>query len=91
MLIPGSDMTQPPRGRVRVKTTGPGAAAAARVGARLGQRKCGEWLVLLRPGFGRVEPWLQAGKYLGAVMSQMPRRNGWTIAECAGDRTPERT
>jgi SRSO17 transposase len=38
-----------------------------------------------------VEPWLQAGKYLGAVMSQMPRRNGWTIAEYAGDRTPDQT
>jgi hypothetical protein len=38
-----------------------------------------------------VEPWLQAGKYTGALMSQIPRRNGWTIAEHAGDRTPDRT
>ena len=48
-------------------------------------------LVLLRPCFGRVGPKLQDGKYLGAVMSQMRRRNRWTIAEHAGDRTPDRT
>jgi SRSO17 transposase len=45
----------------------------------------------VRPAFSRVEPWLQAGKYLAAVMSEMPTRNGWTIARFAGDRTPDRT
>jgi SRSO17 transposase len=39
----------------------------------------------------RVEPWLQAGKYAAVLMSQIPKRNGWTIAEHAGDRTPDRT
>jgi hypothetical protein len=39
----------------------------------------------------RVEPWLQAGKYAAAVMGQIPRRNGWTIAEHAGDRAPDKT
>ena len=38
----------------------------------------------------RVEPWLQAGKYAAALMSDLPRRNGWTLAERAGDRTPDR-
>ena len=38
-----------------------------------------------------MEPWVQAGKYAAALMSQMPRRNGWTIAEYAGDRTPDKT
>jgi SRSO17 transposase len=38
-----------------------------------------------------VEPWLQAGKYAAALMSQMPRRNGWTVAEHAGDRAPDKT
>ena len=38
----------------------------------------------------RVEPWLQAGKYVAAVASGMAERNGWTIAEQAGDRGPER-
>jgi SRSO17 transposase len=39
----------------------------------------------------RVEPWVQAGKYAGALMSQIPRRNGWTIAEHVGDRAPDKT
>jgi len=38
-----------------------------------------------------VEPWLQAGKYAAALMSQIPSRNGWTIAEHAGDRAPDKT
>jgi SRSO17 transposase len=39
----------------------------------------------------RAEPWLQAGKYVGALISGLPKRNGWTIAEHAGDRAPDRT
>jgi SRSO17 transposase len=73
-----------------VKTTKPQAAAAARIGAGLGRRKRAELLELLRPCFARVEPWLQAGKYAAALMSQIPRRNGWTLAEQAGDRAPDR-
>jgi SRSO17 transposase len=66
------------------------AAAAARIGAGLGRRKRAELLDLLRPCFTRVEPWLQAGKYAAALMSDLPRRNGWTLAERAGDRTLDR-
>jgi len=46
---------------------------------------------LLRPGFARTGPWLQAGKYVMAVMSQIPKRKRWTIAAHAGDRAPDRT
>jgi SRSO17 transposase len=74
-----------------VKTTEPEAAAAVRIGVRLGRRKRGDLLGLLRPCFARAEPWLQAGKYVAAVSSGLPRRNGWSIAEHAGDRTPDRT
>src|SRR5580692_56311 len=74
-----------------VRTTESEAAAAARIGAGLGARKRGELLDLLRPCFARAEPWLQAGKYVGALVSGLPRRNGWTIAEHAGDRAPDRT
>ena len=38
----------------------------------------------------RVEPWLQAGKYAAALMSDLPKRNGWTLAERAGDHAPDR-
>jgi SRSO17 transposase len=83
-------MAQPPGDYACVKTTKPEAAAAARIGAGLGRRKRYELLELLRPCFARVEPWLQAGKYAAALMSDLPRRNGWTLAERAGDRTPDR-
>jgi SRSO17 transposase len=74
-----------------VKTTKPEAAAAVRIGARLAVRKRGELLDLLRPCFARPEPWLQARKYLSALASGLARRNGWTIAERAGDETPDKT
>ena len=83
-------MGQPPGDHAFVRTTRPEAAAAARIGAGLGLRKRAELLELLRPCFARVEPWLQAGKYAAALMSDLPRRNGWTLAERAGDRTPDR-
>ena len=74
-----------------MRTTKPKAAAAARIGAALARRKRAELLELLRPCFARTEPWLQAGKYAAAVMSQIPERNGWTIAAQAGDRAPDKT
>jgi SRSO17 transposase len=67
------------------------AAAAVSIGAGLALRKRAELLDLLRPCFARPEPWLQAGKYTAAVMSELPERNGWSIARHAGDRTPDRT
>jgi len=74
-----------------VTTTESKAAAAARIGAALAARKRGELLGLLRPCFVRVEPWRQASKYVGALASGLPKRNGWTIAQQAGDRAPLRT
>src|SRR5260221_14613465 len=82
---------QPPVDHVFVRTTGSKAGAAVRIGAGLGQQKRAELVGLLRVCFARVEPWLQAGKYVGAVVSGLPKRNGWTIAEQAGDRTPDKT
>ena len=44
------------------------------------------------PGcFARTQTWLHAGRYVAALVSGLPKRNGWTIAEQAGDRTPDRT
>jgi hypothetical protein len=70
-----------------VRTTKTEAAAAARIGARAAARNRKELLGLLRPCFARTQPRLQAGKYLSALVSGLPRPNGWTIAEYAGDRT----
>ena len=74
-----------------VRTTKSKAAAAVSIGAGLAGRKRIELLGLLRSCFARTEAWQQAGKYVSALVSEMPRRNGWTIAEHAGDRTPDRT
>jgi SRSO17 transposase len=76
---------------VCVTTTGSKAAAAARIGTALARRERAELLGLLRPCFARTGPWLQADKYAAALMSQIPRRNGWTIAAHAGDRAPDKT
>ena len=43
---------------------------------------------LLRSCFARTQTWLQAGRYLSALVSDLPSRNGWSVAEQAGDRTP---
>ena len=45
---------------------------------------------LLRSCFVRTQTWLQAGKYLNALVSDLPSRNGWSVAEHAGDRSPAR-
>jgi SRSO17 transposase len=76
---------------VFVRTTKPKAAAAVRIGARLGRQKRAELAGLLRSCFARTEPWLQAGKYMSALVSGLAKRNGWTIAEQVGDRTPDKT
>jgi SRSO17 transposase len=43
---------------------------------------------LLRSCFARTQTWLQAGKYVNALASDLPSRNGWTIGEQAGDKSP---
>jgi SRSO17 transposase len=48
-------------------------------------------LGLLRSCFARTQTWLQAGKYVSALASDLPSRNGWSVAEHAGDRTPGRS
>lgn len=41
--------------------------------------------------FARPEPRAQAGKYVDGLLADLPRKNGWTLAEHAGDHTPDRT
>ena len=74
-----------------VRTTKPKAAAAATIGGGLAGRKRAELLGRLESCFVRTQTWLQAGKYVSALLSELPKRNGWTVAEHAGDRTPDRT
>src|SRR6266849_9186305 len=58
-------------------------------------RAMGRWLVSLnhlpqrlRPHFARPEPHQHALLYLQAVLSEIPRKNGWQIAEHARQRRP---
>jgi SRSO17 transposase len=66
------------------------AAADARIGARRAVRERSALMGLLRSCFARTQTWLLAGKYLNALVSDLPSRNGWTIGEQAGDRSPAR-
>ena len=59
---------------------------ASRAGDLLSELTAG-----VRGCFVRVEPWIQAGKYVRACLSDLGRRNGWSIAEWAGDATPDKT
>jgi SRSO17 transposase len=74
-----------------VTSTRTEAAAAVSIGTSLALQKRNELLALLRPHFARTQPWLQAGKYVSALASELPRVNGWSIARQNGDRTPDRT
>lgn len=40
--------------------------------------------------FARREPAEQAGKYIDGLCDDLVRKNGWTLAERAGDTTPDR-
>lgn len=58
---------------------------------RRGRRMRGELLGVLRPCFARTQPWLQAGKYAAAVMSDLRRRVSARIALIADSRSrPQR-
>ena len=60
------------------------------VEATLAQENLDELHGRLSGCFARVEPLQQARKYVTGLMSDLPRKNCWTLAEHAGDRTPDR-
>ncbi len=69
----------------------PSRRGSFRSGARLALGKRAELSGLLRPCFARTQVGLQAGKYVAALMSELPERNEWAIARHAGDATPDKT
>jgi SRSO17 transposase len=58
--------------------------------ADLARAKRAELLALLAGTFARREVQAQAGKYIEGLLADLPRKNGWTLAEHAGDRSPDR-
>ena len=65
-------------------------AAAAMVEASRVEEKLGALIGRFGAYFARVEPLRQAGKYIRGLLSDLPRKNCWTLAAYAGDRTPDR-
>ncbi len=43
----------------------------------------------IAPRFGRAEPRRRAGAYLRGLLAPVERKNGWQLAEAAGDATPD--
>src|SRR5580693_3072097 len=72
-----------------VRTNERGAAAVARIGVQAVLRERSALMGSLRSCFARTQTWLQARKYVSALASELPSRNGWSIAEYAGDRSPD--
>src|SRR5258708_7122819 len=91
LLWGGRTWVQPRRDPVCVTRTKPKTAADLMVEASRTGELLGELITGIRECFVRVEPWIQAGKYVRACMSDLGKRNGWTIAEQVGDATPDRT
>src|SRR3954462_15348151 len=52
-------------------------------------RALDELMGWLGPRFGRVEPRRRALAYLRGLLAPVERKNGWQLAEAAGDRTPD--
>src|SRR3954467_8870507 len=48
-----------------------------------------EVMARLAPRFGRIEPRRRASAYLRGLLAPLGRKNGWQLAEAAGDRTPD--
>lgn len=57
----------------------------------LARRQRDELFELLRPHFKRIEPFVQARRYVGALMGGLASVNGWDAAKFAGDKTPDKT
>ena len=43
----------------------------------------------IAPRYGRREPRRRARAYLKGLLAPVERKNGWQLAEAAGDRTPD--
>jgi hypothetical protein len=71
---------QPPQDHVFVRTNESKAAAAASIGARRAVRERSALMGLLRLCFARTQTWLPAGRYVSALVSDLPSRNGWSVA-----------
>lgn len=64
-------------------------AAGASVAASRWQVMFDEFVDRIAGRFARVEPRRRVRSLLGGLLAELPRKNCWTLAEHAGDRTPD--
>ncbi len=91
LLVRVPDMGRPPRDQVVFvwDTTELAVAALDSVAAGRWRRQFDEFTGMLGPRFARVETRRTAARMLTAMMSELPTKNCWTLAEHAGDRSPD--
>jgi hypothetical protein len=75
---------QPPRDHVVCEDNRVEGGCRRPARARLVRRKRAELVSALRLCFLRTQTWQHVGRYVSALVGELPRRNGWTIAEHAG-------
>jgi SRSO17 transposase len=67
------------------------AAATAMIAAHRVETELDKLFDEVRGWFARIEPRLQARRYILACMSGLDKRNGWSIGEAIGDARPDKT
>src|SRR3954465_296111 len=68
---------------------GPAVVARARVGPAGWSAGVDELLERIGGRFGRIEGRRRVRRFLFGLLADLPRKNCWTIAEHAGDATPD--
>src|SRR6266498_677830 len=58
--------------------------------ADLARERRADLLQRLAGCFARRKMAAQAGRYIDGLTADLPRKNGWTLAEHAGDHTPDK-
>jgi SRSO17 transposase len=58
--------------------------------ADLARERRADLLQRLAGCFARRKVVARAGKYIDGLTADLPRKNGWTLAEHAGDHTPDK-
>lgn len=66
------------------------AAAALMIEAQQAEDDLYALMYAIRGCFARTLPWLTALGHIRAILSELPKRNGWAIAEWIGHRTPDK-
>ncbi|WP_306363119.1 IS701 family transposase [Nocardia sp. CC227C] len=91
LLVRVPEVGRPPRDHVVFvwDTTELGVAAPDSVAADRWRQQLDEFTGRIGPRFARVETRRTATRMLTGMISELPTKNCWTLAEYAGDRSPD--